>query len=879
MIALKYRLFKAKALRNNFISSYNVRYFMKTKFTLLAILPLIIATSANAQNFWKTVPLNQAAEFTKGQPLFVDENFKPATYQLFSLDETALSTALKQSPLQKNVSISKSNFIVNIPMADGSIESFRIVESPVMSPALQAKHPNIRSYAGRGVNDPTLAIRFNFTPLGFHAIIISPAKNTVYINPVSTGKQLYVVFDRNNVEQEKQVFDCKLDQILNSNVQGTNKPFTTSDGNLRTYRFAVATGGEFSQLCLTGKETTDSAKKASVLSVLTTDLDRTNVIFETDFDIHLNYVDNEDTIIFLNGTSDPFLSNSSGIDSKWNTQSQHTIDSLIGADNYDIGHLLMGYSAGGNAGCIGCVCKDGKKGLGATGWKTHLTDDPFIVDYWDHEIGHQFGANHTFDYTFEGTGTQMEPGSGSTIMGYAGVTGSYDIQQHSDPYFHSVSIQQIDDYITNGKGATCASVSATGDAVPVVHAGKDYTIPKSTPFTLNATATDDDPNDILTYCWEQFDSYKNNGTSNAIPKTTSTSGPVFRSYLPLLTSDRTFPKIASILTGVNGNKWEQLPSVARILNFRVTVRDNAPGGGSTNSDDMAVTIDENSGPFKVTSPNTGIAVGSGSTSTVKWDVANTNAAPVNCSAVNILLSIDGGNTFPYLLAANTPNDGSKKVTFPIFLNTVSTARVKILASNNIFFDISDSNFSIEGALPLTWVSFTAEKTNAGGALLKWTAANEINNDHFEVERSSDGIHFNELSSVQNNSAIASAQNYSYTDVKLPLGTSYYRIKQVDKDGKYSYSKTAQVIATKDGVNWSALPNPATDHTTVLFNVSASNVHVYLTDNSGKTIYKTTIAATSEGYQLSIPLNNLAKGVYLLRVVAGSDVRTEKIIKD
>lgn len=850
------------------------------KANLLIVIALLSVTvcSFSQNNFWKAVEPNQVSNFTKNQSLFSD-SFKPSVYKLFSLDETAFNTVLKQSPHQVNTKVKNSNFIISIPVTDGRIETFRVVESPVMSAQLQAKHPEITTYLGQGIEDPSSTIRFDFTPLGFHAVIISPKRKTIYINPISTSKQLYVVFDRNNVSQENQVFNCQVDKILNSEIQGVQKAFTTSDGNLRTYRFAVATGAEFSLLCLNGGETTKAQKKLSVLSVLVTDLIRTNIIFESDFGIHLNYVDNEDTLIFLNADTDPFLSNASGYNNLWGKQSQNAIDSLIGISNYDVGHLLMGYNTGGNAGCIGCVCNRPNKGSGVTGFRSHLTDDPFVVDYWDHEIGHQFGATHTFDFSYENTISQMEPGSGSTIMGYAGVTGATDIQQHSDPYFHAISIEQIENYVTAGKGATCAVVSATGNAVPAANAGINYTIPKSTPFKLTGQASDADALDVLTYCWEQFDNFKNNGTSNKFPKATSTTGPVFRSITPSLLPDRTFPSLISILNGSNTNKWEVLPSVARTLNFRLTIRDNHPGGSNTNSDNMAVTVDETSGPLKVTYPNSGVVIGSGATQAVKWDVANTNRAPVNCTTVNILLSIDGGFTFPYLLAANTPNDGSQNVTFPIFPNIVTTGRVKIAASASIFFDISDQNFSIQGALPVSWVTFSAEKSGDFNALLKWSTVNEINNDHFEVERSKDAVSFTPVTNISAGRNFTAVQNYAYTDVNIPVGTSYYRIKQVDKDGRYSYTKTAQVTLGKTAISWSVVPNPATDHTTVIFNESASDVHVYINDASGKIIYKNILPSIVEGYRLTIPLNHFAKGVYILRVDTGDKIRSQKIIKD
>ncbi len=661
---------------------------------LLAFTILTALHGFSQKNYWKALSEKGALSVTNGSTLF-SATFKPKDYQLFSLDEARLQTLLHNAVLRSVSPVDKSSVIISVPSSDGSFRQFRIAESPVMEPALAARYSNIKSYVGQEVSDASSRIYFDFTAKGFHAMIISPKQKTVYINPVASGRGVYFVFDRNNLPDQNKTFDCKLAEVLNNPVQGNAQTLAQSDANLRTYRFAVATGGEFSQLCLTGNETTDSVKKASVLSVLVTDLVRTDGIFETDFGVHLNYVSKEDTIIFLNGATDPFQSSSSGyLTGKWNTQAEQTNDKYIGSANYDVGHLLMGYPTGGNAGCIGCVCLAGSKGEGATGFTDDLTTDPFVVDFWDHEIGHQFGGNHTFDYSYEGTIAQMEPGSGSTIMGYAGTTGATDIQPHSDPYFHAISVQQIDAYITTGKGNTCGVKTPTGNIVPLSNAGTDYTIPKSTPFVLTGTGSDGNSNDSLIYCWEQFDVFKKK-TSYKFPEDTSTTGPVFRSLTPTVSNQRYFPALPSILDGTNGNEWEVLPAVARTLNFRLTVRDNHPGGGSTSNDDMVVTIDKTSGPFTVTTGNTPVTIKAGSKPNITWSVANTNKAPVNCANVKILLSTDGGQTFPTVLLASTPNTGSAKVTIPNIATT--QARIKIMAIGNIFFDINDTNFTIKAS--------------------------------------------------------------------------------------------------------------------------------------------------------------------------------------
>ncbi len=670
---------------------------MKKNLPLIVLL-CIACSSFSQNNYWKRIDAKEVTSFTKGQELYPGD-FKPAVYKLFTLNENDFSVLLKQSPNENYVPARSSNFIISIPVANGNIEKFRIAESPVMEPKLQAKYPNIRTYLGQGVTDPSSIIRFDFSPEGFHAIIISPKRATVYINPVLNAKQVYTVFDRNNMPQEKVVFDCRLDRVLNSAIQGTEKvsAFISSDNYLRTYRFAVATGGEFSKLFLNSTETTDAQRKAKVLAGLVTDIMRTNVIFEADFGIHLNLVNNEDSIIFLDGKTDPFQSSQTAYyTGKWNTQAQQAIDQYIGSANYDVGHLLMGYATGGNAGCIGCVCDASKKGSGVTGFKTNLTSDPFVVDFWDHEIGHQFGANHTFDYSYEGSGAQMEPGSGSTIMGYAGTTGTTDVQPHSDPYFNGISIQQINAYITTGEGNACAILTNKHDNAPTANAGADHTIPKSTPFTLTAKSTDKDSTDFVTYCWEQFDSFIDDGTSNKFPNANSTTGPVFRSFTPTVSKQRTFPSLNSIADGTNGNKWEVLPAVSRTLHFRLTVRDNHAGGGRTSNDDMTINVDGSSGPFTVTSPNTNVSWKAGSSHKITWDVANTDLAPVNCTKVKILLSLDGGETFGIVLKNTTTNDGAVTITLPEGISTTH-ARIKVMAVGNIFFDISNADFTITAA--------------------------------------------------------------------------------------------------------------------------------------------------------------------------------------
>jgi subtilisin-like proprotein convertase family protein len=665
---------------------------MRFKTTILCL--LIVLTNADSVvaqsgSAWTLIP-NSALS----QNLF-EKNYKPASYKAFQLNEQALRRDLIGVPKQGTVEISASPNIISVPNADGVIESFRIVESSVMEQGLADRFPMIKSYLGTGITHPGATIRFDISHKGFNASILSADRQSIYINSLDNNSQ-YIVFDRSELSTGVETFDCKT--VAATHDLQKKAARGADDAKLRTYRLAVTVNGEFSVACLNGTEVTDAQKKASVMAVLVTDLNRANGIYERDFAIHMNYVANEDLVIFLDAASDPFPT----IQDTWNDDAQTAFDNYVGNSNYDIGHFIAKVATAtdenGNAGCIGCVCNALNKGSGFTAHTT-VQGDPLVVDYWTHEMGHQFGANHTFTYdaltspfTTEGTGANMEPGSGSTIMGYAGITGSTDVQLHSDDYFHSKSVEQITDYIkASYGGGVCAVITNITNSVPVISlAGTVYNIPKSTPFELNGSATDANATDVLSYCWEQYDDFTN-GSSNTFPTASSTKGPLFRSRTYSSVTSRVFPILSTILSG-STNTWEVLPSVARDLNFKFTVRDNHTGAGANSSANVKVKVDGASAPFAITAPNTFLTWNVGEYQTVTWNVAGTTASPINCSLVNIELSIDGGNTFPIVLAANTANDGSEQIVVPN--NITGSARVRVKSVNNIFFDISNSNFVI-----------------------------------------------------------------------------------------------------------------------------------------------------------------------------------------
>lgn len=331
-----------------------------------------------------------------------------------------------------------------------------------------------------------------------------------------------------------------------------------------------------------------------------------------------------------------------------------------------------------------------------------------------HELGHQFGAQHTFNGTLNScaganrsAGTSYETGSGSTIMSYAAICGSDNITNStSDTRFHTGSFAQITNHVVVGTGSACPGIVNTGNSAPTITTAAGFNIPRNTPFTLTAVGGDPDAGDVnnLSYVWEQTDiggaAFFQNGTeasyNDAADPVNATTRPIFRAFPVTTAPTRTFPSLSYILNNANdppldvaGLKTaEELPRIGRTLNFRVTARDQV---GGVNEAATVLTVDNASGPFTATDiagPWTG-----GTVQAVTWAVAGTTAAPVSAANVRISLSINGGLTFPIELAASTPNDGTENINVPTGLST-TTARIKVEAVGNIFFDISGTNFTI-----------------------------------------------------------------------------------------------------------------------------------------------------------------------------------------
>ncbi len=675
---------------------------MKLKLLTFALLTSACFSYAQEKsNFWKASAL-------KSNATLLESKMQLPQKKVFELDVEGIKTVLSSAP--NRFAQTKNGKVISLPNENGEMEQFKVYENAIMAPELAANYPEIKSYIGIGIDNPSSTVYFSISPLGFKSMLLSAGKSAVFIEPLTEDLTTYSVYKKADKVKNFSPFECSVINQVQNEVDPTLLRPNADDSTLRTFRLAVSATGEYTAYF--------GGTKAQALAAINATMTRVNGVFEKDFAIRMVLIANTDLVIYTNASTDPYTTS-------YNSQVQSTLTSVIGEANYDVGHLFVRASNNGNAGCIGCVCVNGSKGSAFTS-STIPTGDTFDIDYVAHEIGHQFGANHTFSMSNEGTGANMEPGSGSTIMGYAGIT-AQDVQANSDAYFHAFSIQQV---TNNVKNKTCQTNTATGNAVPTANAGLDYTIPKSTPFMLTGTGTDAN-GDVLTYNWEQFDNAASNATgANSAASATRTSGPTFRSYNPSTSPVRYFPRMQSILTGATTTAGseitvEALPSVARTMNFRLTVRDNRAGGSANNSDDMVVTVNGTAGPFTVSSPNTAVTYAGGSTQTVTWNVAGTTANGVNCANVDILLSTDGGTTWTLLLAS-TPNDGSQAVTIP---NTPGNQnRIMVKGTNHIFFDVSNTNFTITGGSTDTTAptapTLSASGTTSTSTNLSWSGATD-----------------------------------------------------------------------------------------------------------------------------------------------------------
>lgn len=599
----------------------------------------------------------------------------PLQYHTFAIDLTALRSKLKLAGLEKADGGASAATEISLPMPDGRVERFRAIESPVLGETMQRMLPDVRTYLVWGLDDRSAYGRIDLTRFGLRAYI-DGARGTVMIDPLVRGRTDRVMsyWTRDEASEGKESFDCgmrvRAEQLLRRAV--TAIPQTRVGDTLRSYRFAFIGTAEYNAVY--GGDTLNG------LAELATAVNRINVPYGRDIAVRL-------VAVYLktweNPDTDPFWFN--GLSMVQDPQA--VMDSLIGNGAYDTGAMLhkgestnpLSYTGAGSVSSVGYPPYQMGTFLIGGSWTSSVGYRIMM-----HEIGHNFGCWHSYDGNCNRTPPfNFEPGSGSTIMARAGRCGASDIQSECDHYFHTWSQQEVVDWLAYVRPV--GTHTPTGNTPPVAEAGPDYTIPRGTPFVLSGLGTDADvggdpaDTDTLRYCWEEMD--------QAPAIADSITGVLFRSTNPSLDPRHWYPEIANLLSGT-GSPWNRLPNVNRLLHFRLTVRGVGPQSAGYAFDSMTVTV--SGAPFLVTAPNGGGTYNRSSMLPVTWTVGGGDVAPT----VNILFSEDGGLSWIPLVFA-TPNDGSQSVTLPDS-GTITTCRIKVEAVGNIFYDVSNTNFTVTG---------------------------------------------------------------------------------------------------------------------------------------------------------------------------------------
>ncbi|GIM54073.1 reprolysin-like metallopeptidase [Capnocytophaga cynodegmi] len=641
---------------------------MKKLYVLLFVFSFGILS---AQTYWKQTQLTEKKEQKSG-------------YQYYTLDKEAFGKALRAT---KNL-VAKRETTIQIPDSEGNIENYRIEPIQVLSEDLSEKYTDIKTYVGFSTKNPSKTIRFTWSSFGLNAIMGENFELS-FIESINDEGTEYKVYQRKSSENEH--FECKtLEELKSEKDNKTRRATYQTDNQVRTFRIAIATTYQYTQYF--------GGKDRAFVQVVST-INRVNQVYGAQLSIQFQIVSDK-SILFDNVKDDPFanvnyenwLQSESGV-------LQGTLDRKVGSDNYDIGHLFHNRNLGGNAGCIGCVCEAGRKGkaFSSVRFRRGMDMDFFDIDILAHEIGHQMGAYHTFSYEYESTNSQVEPGSGSTIMGYAGVIDNQNVQKKTDPYFHHRSVYDI---MQSVKGKRPATMLPSSNNPPEIDNLKSYTIPHSTAYLLEGSATDADGDNLL-YTWEQSDS---RARGNYLFSPTLKSGATARSLPPSTSSKRYIPRLSRIVSGKLtqsnppiGSEWETVLTIGRTLNWSFMVLDKKPvtnAMGSTVYKTIQVVVDASAGPFQITSHTENSSWFAGQKQTITWDTASTNTGSINVKKVTVLLSTDGGITFPHVLAKGIDNNGIARITIPKTLRTTQ-GRYMVKADENIFLAVNSGTITIK----------------------------------------------------------------------------------------------------------------------------------------------------------------------------------------
>lgn len=909
------------------------------KKNLLFCLSSVLAfslTFAQADKNWKAVEKSIDVKRAKAT---TRESF-PTDFQLFELNFQNLQNSLVNAP--KRLSNIKKGIIVSLPNTLGTIERFEVFEFSNFDDELQAQFPEIRSYAGVGLDDKNATVRFSVAPNSVQTMVFRADKSNEFMEPYSEDGKIYAVFNSARIKG-RNGFACYTDdqsliQTADQIAAGKNA-MRSNTGQLKTMRLALSCTAEYSNYFLA----TSPAQVSLVLAAFNASLTRCNGVYEKDLALHLNIIAQSTNVIYYNAATDPYSAAATGAAGAWNAELQNTLSAnltgvgtSLAANNavYDIGHLFGASGGGGNAGCIGCVCVDDtasttdqNKGSGYTSPADGVpSGDTFDIDYVTHEMGHQLGGNHTFSHTTENNPVNVEPGSGSTIMGYAGITGATDVQQNSDDYYVYASILQIQ---TNLAGKTCPVITSTSNQAPVMNAGGNFTIPKGTPFKLTGSGTDPNGN-AINYCWEQNDDATTVGAASSYPVGTKTNGPNFKSFDPVSVPYRWFPSLTTVLGNSLSNSWEATSTVGRTLNFVLTGRDNVAGFGQTGYANAVITVSNLIGPFDVTSQAAaGISWTQGTSQTITWLVNGSAALSAN---VDILLSTDGGLTFPTVLATAIPNNGSATITVP---NVAATnCRVMVKSSTNVFYDINPARFAIGYIIATTCNTYSnntalvvpdGPSPNVAGNVVTNTITvptsgtiSDVNvslnvnhtwpndlviginhpdatqnlawnracggNDNFNVTLSDGSPTFtcvaNMTGTFSPSSPLSVFNNKPSNGTWTLLAADYYNgdTGTINNWSIEVCTETATLVTENFGLNnFSIYPNPNNGAFSIQFDSTSSNdINVLVNDMRGREVYSR--AYRNNGlFNENIQLNNLQAGVYLVSVQDGNRKEVKKVI--
>ncbi|WP_342146537.1 reprolysin-like metallopeptidase [Rickettsiella endosymbiont of Aleochara curtula] len=663
----------------------------------VGLLAMLLASTSHAsvQNFWQDMqsetPLNLATE----KP-------QPAYYRIISLNDASLN-ALRQDLTRK-----KTTELL-LPLPEGDFSLFTVSDAHTMPLELAKRYPSILSL--KGFDKEGRRLRLDISQQGLQAMVFDTTGNWLIqsVGNKFNHNQAYQSFRLEALHSGNARLREKLTAKPNAAPLVT-KPHLINDNLHREYRIAIAMNSDYAKKY--------GATIEGGLANAVRTLNRINEIYETDFGIHLILAKDNDKIIFANPATDPYLN----LDpDQQRAKNIAVLNAVIGPKNFDLGHLFSRAIGGGTSNGVVCLAAnkaDGSSGSATSapdGRTTNPPDKDISESTFDllaaHEIGHEFNANHTFngcDRDPDSASSAYEPGSGSTIMSYAGECfdeytppmhqdSLENLQDHKDPYFHASTIAEIKAFVT-GPANVCAKKLSNPNRPPVIDPrstapfGKRIlTIPANTPFVLHAYARSSNRNAKLNYTWEQMDL----GPAQPIktPLRDDGLGPIFRSYLPNSSGERIFPRLDAVLGKQALGLGEVYPSTTRKLHFRLTVRDNLQDQATTAHADMLINVLNTGFIFSIGPVNAPWK--SGEKRWVNWNVAGTNHEPIACKTVRIDLSTDGGYTFlPKSLASQVPNQGSFAIIVPRLAKPTDYARLRVSCNENLFFAVSPHNFSI-----------------------------------------------------------------------------------------------------------------------------------------------------------------------------------------